>query len=201
MPLPEIVDIAHKHLFSTKDEMDKDKLPVSIQGHMERLRSVYAYWESNPSLKDRDIVKHIIKRYDLSDAKARQDLRLIKTLLGDLHKSSKDFHRYRFQLMIEKAFDAAEKKNSVKDMIAAASSYAKYMKLDQDDEHDPDWSMAIQMQLKFTDDISVMGIKPLPDIQERIKRLKKEFDDPEIEDISFEEIDNNPDTLFSLPPK
>lgn len=196
MPLPELIDIAHKHLFSPREEMAAANLPVPVQSHLERLRSVYSYWEANPALNDREMVRHIKNVYKVSDVKARQDLRLIKTLLGDFHESSKAWHRFRFEEMFLEAFELAKKKGSVRDMVAALGQYGRYMQLDQKDVEAADYSDLKPTQLKPTDDPTVIGIALLPNARERIKALKAKYWNDTIEDITPEEIDYNPDDIF-----
>lgn len=106
MALPAIIDIAHEHLFADHDKMVAAGLPETTIRHLERLRDIYNFWVSFPSKRDRDIVAELRHRYGIGDTVAREDLRLIKVLLGDLQKASKDYHRYRFTTMINRAYES-----------------------------------------------------------------------------------------------
>lgn len=64
--------------------------------HVVRLRDMYNHWLNFPSKRDRDIVAEIRQRYGVVESVAREDLRIIKELLGDYQRQSKDYHRYRF---------------------------------------------------------------------------------------------------------
>ena len=89
MPLPAIIDIAHQHLFSDRDKMQTAGLPAATIRHLERLRDIYNYWLAFPTKRDRDIVAELRSRYGIGDTVAREDLRMIKTLLGDLQTVTK----------------------------------------------------------------------------------------------------------------
>ncbi len=189
MPLPAIIDVAHQHLFSDRDKMVAAGLPEATIRHIERLRDIYNFWVSFPSKRDRDIVAELRRRYGLGDTVAREDLRLIKVLLGDMQKTTKDYHRYRFTVMINRAYDKADAANNTRDMVAAAAKYAKYMQLDKDDERANIIDKVVPIVLSFTDDPSVIGIKRMPDFREKIKAMKEKYWTEATEDIDYEDLE------------
>lgn len=48
-------------------------------------------------------------RYKISKSSAYDDVRIIKRLLGDLAKTTKDYHRYKFCQMIDETFEMARR--------------------------------------------------------------------------------------------
>lgn len=188
MALPAILDVAHSHLFSDRDKMAAAGLPDATIRHIERIRDVYSYWLAYPSKRDRDIVAELKSRYGIGETVAREDLRLIKTLLGDLQKSSKDYHRYRFSVMVMRAYEKADKANNTRDMVSAAAQYAKYFQLDKDDERDSVLDKVVPIDLSFTDDPAVLGLKRMPNFREKIKAMKEKYWTEATEDVEFEEI-------------
>ena len=197
MALPKIIDIAHQHLFSDIDRMKRDGLPEPTVKHIVRLRDGYTYWLNFPSKRDRDIVAHLKQSHGIGDTAARDDLRLIKTLLGDMNKSTKDYHRYRFNQMIQRAYDKADAQNNTRDMVAAASQYAKYNQLDKEDERANIIDRVVPVVLRFTDNPEVIGIKPIPNIREKIKKMKEKYWAEETVDVDYEEIDAQLDDIFT----
>jgi hypothetical protein len=115
-----------------------------------------------------------------------------------MNKSSKAFHRFRFNAMIQNAYDLAERKQNPKAMASAAGLYAKYNQLDKEDAFKIPWDEIIPQRFEPTSDPTVLGIKPIPNIQEKIKSLKERFFN-DIEDISFENADFDEESLFSAP--
>lgn len=189
MALPAIIDIAHQHLFADRNKMVAAGLPEVTIKHLERLRDIYNFWVSFPSKRDRDIVAELRHRYGIGDTVAREDLRLIKMLLGDMQKTTKDYHRYRFTMMINRAYEKADQANNTRDMVAAAAQYAKYMQLDKDDERANILDKVVPIVLSFTDDPSVIGIKRMPNFREKIKTMKDKYWTEATEDVDFEDAE------------
>jgi hypothetical protein len=196
MPLPSIVDVAHDYLFADRDKMVRAGLPEATINHLIRLRDVYHYWLTFPSKKDREIVAELRTRGNIGDTQARDDLRTIKALLGDLARTTKDYHRYRFIEMTMNAYHKAELANNTRDMIAAAAQYAKYTQLDKDDDRDKGYDKIVPMSLTFTDDPEVIGIRRLENHRERIKKKKEQYWNEDIVDVEAEELDFNTDSFF-----
>lgn len=196
MPLPAILEVAENHLFSDRDKMEAAGLPVATIDHLIRLRDIYNYWISFPSKKDRDIVAQLKARYGIGDSQARTDLRLVKVLLGNLEQTTKQYHRYRFTIMINKAYDKADLQNNTRDMVAAAAKYARYMQLDKEDERANVLDKLVPMSLRFTDDPEVIGLPRVPNAREKVKAMKERYWTEETVDVEFEELDSPVDEIF-----
>lgn len=201
MPLPAISDVAMRHLFTSTDEMTKVGIPVATQQHIIRLRDMYNHWLAFPKKKDREIVAELKHRYKLQNTQAYDDLRIIKNLLGNLQEASKQYHRYRFLEMITESYDMARTLKDTRSMVAAADKYAKYMQLDKEDEHDARYDLIPIQPFEPTDDPTVIGIKPVADIREKIRRKKEQYWNENIEDVAPELIEYNEDDIFHPSPK
>ena len=196
MPLPSIFDVAHKHLFDDVDKLTAAGLPQPTINHLVRLRDVYSYWVQFPSKRDKDIVAVLRARYDIGETVARQDLRLIKALLGSIEKSSRDYILYRVTAMAMAAYEKAAATNNTRDMIAASNTLVKAYKLDKEDDQGNILDTIAPLKLDFTDDPTVIGIKRMKDFRNKIKALKERYWTEATQDIEFEEIDTNFDKLF-----
>ena len=86
-------------------------------------------------------------------------------------------------------------------MEKAASSYAKYNRVDLEDEQAVPYDMIVVQPFTATDDPSVLGIKPIPNLREKIRMLLNKYraENMDIEDIEFEEADLEEATLFPEP--
>lgn len=197
MALPSIIDIAHKHLMTDRNKMKAAGLPDVTIRHLERLRDMYNYWLAFPSKKDRDIVYELRTRYGIGDTVAREDLRLIKTLLGDLQSVSKKYMRLRVTQMCERAYEKAEAANNPRDMVAAARELAKAYQLDKEDERANILDQLQPMKFVFTDDPTVIGIPRMPDHRQKIQKLKEKYYSEATEYVQFEDIDAGIDDLFN----
>ena len=83
-------------------------------------------------------------------------------------------------------------------MEKAASSYAKYNRVDLEDEQAVPYDLIVVQPFTATDDPTVLGIKPIPHLQERIQELlhKYQAENIDIEDIEYEEADLEEQSLF-----
>ena len=83
-------------------------------------------------------------------------------------------------------------------MEKAASSYAKYNRVDLEDEQAVPYDLIVVQPFTATNDPTVLGIKPIPNINERIAELLKKYraENMDIEDVEYEEADLELNNLF-----
>lgn len=196
MPVPNTLAICQKHLFSDITTMEQDRVPTIIRERIVRVRDVYNYWLQFPSKRETELVQHIMNKYELQKTAAYDDLKLIKLLLGDLNQSSKEFHRWRFNNMIMEAVDMAKRRKDARSLVAALDKYAKYNKLDKDDEMDKPFDVIAVQPFEPTDNPEVIGIKRVPNIAEKIQKKLKQYWNEDIEDVMYESADFEEDKIF-----
>ena len=153
---------------------------------------------ANPDAKDRQFVDEIMQRYGLSKVTAYADLKIVKSLLPNLSEATRDFHRWRYNEMILETYQMAKKRKDTKTMEKAATSYAKYNRIDVEDETAVPYHMIVVQPFFPTTDPRVVGINPVPNIDERIKKLTKELgaSNPDTLNIEYEEADMNFEEIF-----
>lgn len=201
MPLPAIIDTARDHLFADVTDMQRAALPLATQEHIFRLRDLYNFWLQHPRIKDKEIILKLQQDYKLGKSQAYSDLSILKLLLGEFQKTSKDYHRYRFIEMINEAYEVARVNKDAKAMATAADKYAKYTQLDKEDEINFDYDKIAVQAFVPTDDPSVAGFKPIPNLREVIRNTIKKYEKEceYIEFVEVEEADFNPDNIFKVP--
>lgn len=201
MPLPAIIDTAREHLFADDQDMQRIGLPLATQKHIFRLRDLYQFWLQHPRIKDKEIILKLQQDYKLGKSQAYTDLSILKLLLGEFQKTSKDYHRYRFIEMINEAYEVARVNKDAKAMATAADKYAKYTQLDKEDEINFDYDKIAVQAFVPTDDPSVAGFKPVPNLREVIRNTIKKYEKEceYIEFVEVEEADFNPDNIFKVP--
>jgi len=179
-------DICVQHLY---DDVDKlSHLPQQQRDKLLRIRSGYTIMNEFPSKKDREIIQHLQNQFGIERSAAYEDLRLIKDLLGSINRQSKDWHRFKFNNMIQKAYEMAELKNDPDSMVKASNTYGKYNQLDKEDAERIPWEEIIPQLYEPTDDPTVLGIKRVPNIREKIAAMKNKYMG-DIEDVTYEEMD------------
>lgn len=201
MPVPATIEVCEKYLFADINEMIADGIPELIQQRLIRLRDMYNYWLQFPRKKDLEIVQELEYRYKISKSSAYEDVRIIKRLLGDLAKTTKDYHRYKFCQMIDETFEMARRIKDARAMGAAANYYGKYTQLDKEDILDKGYDKIIVQPFEPTDDPTSIGIKPIPNVRDRIKSKIQQYWSDDIEDVDFEEVEFNEDDIFNPKPK
>ena len=165
-----------------------------------RIREMYNYWLSNPSMKDRQLRDAIMSRYDVSQSSAYSDINIIHQLAPLLSSKSRDYHRARYNEMILETYNMAKARKDTRTMVNAASSYAKNNRIDLEDEMAMPYEDIVYQPFCPTLDVTVLGIKPIPDVYRHIDRLTKELtrDFTDIQDVEFEEADLEEDKLFPV---
>ncbi len=196
MPVPATIDVCRNYLFADSDKMKAEGVPTVIQERLIRLRDMYNYWLQFPRKKDMEIVDELGRRYEISKSTCYEDVRIIKQLLGDLNQSTKEYHRLKFLQMIEETFDVARRVKDARAMAAAANYYGKYNKLDKEEAEDKGYDKIVVQPFEPTDDPTVIGIKPIPNLRDKIKSKIEQYWNDDIEDVEFEEIEFDEEKLF-----
>ncbi len=191
------LEVCRVDLFTTREVLE-ERYPLVIVAAVLRIRDEYNWFLSNPDAKDRQFVEQAVSRHGISRMQAYNDLGVVKALLPNLAQASRDFHRYRFNEMILETYQMAKKRKDTKTMEKAASSYAKNNRVDLEDEQTIPYELIIVQPFTATGDPTVLGIKPMPHLNQRIHAMKKLYseDNLDMEDVQFEEADLEENTLF-----
>lgn len=192
------LDACRVDLFASEDEL-LEKYPRALAERVMRLREMYNYWLANPSMKDRQLRDAIMSRFDVSQSTAYADINIIHQLVPLLAQKSRDFHRARANEMLLETYAMAKARKDTKTMAQAAASYAKYNRVDLEDEMAMPYDEIVIQPFCATLDVRVLGIDPIPDVYNHIARLTKDLsrDFADIVDVEFEEADLEEKQLFA----
>lgn len=190
MPFPAVQDIVQTDLFTSEDEL-REKYPTTSVERLLRIRAMYNWVISNPDSKDKEFVDESIYRYGVSKTLAYDDLRVIKSVLPHITQASRDYHRWKYNEMILETYQMAKKRKDTKTMERAATSYAKFNNVNVEDEQSVPYDLIVVQPFTATQDPTVLGIKPIPNIDKKITELiaKYRAESIDIDDIEFEEPD------------
>lgn len=197
MPLPATINVCKLDLFTPEAELRQKYDDITTQRVL-RIRDLYSFILANPDTKDRQFVEHAISAFNISQSCAYNDLAIVKTLLPMLGQASRDFHRWRANEMLLETYRMAKARKDTKTMEKAASSYAKYNRVDLEDEQLLPYDEIVVQPFTATDDPTPLGIKPIPNIQERIKAMLDKYiaESIDIQDVEYEEYDLEEHELF-----
>lgn len=190
MPFPSVQDIVQVDFFTSEDVLREKYPDVSVERVL-RLRVMYNWFISNPESKDKEFVDECLSRYGVSKTLAYDDLRVIKSVLPHITQASRDYHRWKYNEMILETYQMAKKRKDTKTMERAATSYAKFNNVNVEDEQSVPYDLIVVQPFTATQDPSVLGIKPIPNIEKKISDLiaKYRAESMDIDDIDYEEPD------------
>lgn len=195
--LPSPLEACKVDLLSSDEEL-REKYPAALAERVMRLRDMYNYWLANPSMKDRQLRDNIMSRYNVSQSTAYADINIIHQLVPLLSQKSRDFHRARANEMFLETYAMAKARKDTKTMERVTSSYAKYNRVDLEDEMTMPYDEIVVQPFCATLDVTVLGLKPIPNVYDHIAKLTKELsrDFVDIQDVEFEEADLEEYKLF-----
>ena len=190
MPFPAVQDVVTTDFFTAEDELRK-LFPAASVERVLRLRELYNWVISNPDCKDKEFVDVAIGRFGISKTLAYDDLKIIKSVLPNITQASRDYHRWKYNEMILETYQMAKKRKDTKTMERAATSYAKFNNVNVEDEQSAPYDMIVVQPFTATSDPSVLGIKPIPNIEKVISDMIEKYraESLDIDDIEYEDAD------------
>jgi hypothetical protein len=191
------IEVCRADLFTKEVEL-RARYPQTIVDKVLRVREMYNWFISNPDGTDREFVAEVMQRHNIAKGTAYSDLQVVKSLMPMLATASRDFHRWRANEMCIATYKMAEKRKDTKTMEKAVATYAKINRVDMEDEQTLPYDKIVIQPFTATNDPRVLGIEPIPNIQEKISAMIQKYraETLDIEDVQFEEVDLELDTLF-----
>lgn len=192
------LDLCRQHLFTQTEDIAKEYGEAAAERVM-RVRDLYMWRLANPDSSDRQFVSEFKSRYPMGKNAAQEYLRIVNALLPQLSEKSRDFHRWRYNEMIIETYQMAKARKDTKTMERAATSYGKLNKVDAEDVQAVPFHLIVVQPFMATADPSVLGIKPIPNVDDKIKAMLDKYsaETLDIEDVEFEEADLEEDELFA----
>lgn len=192
------IELCKAHLFSAEADI-VSRFGEGAAERVMRVRDMYMWRLGNPDAKDRQFVDEFKSRYPMGKNAAQEYLKIVNALLPLLGEKSRDFHRWRYNEMIMETYQMAKARKDTKTMERAATSYGKLNKVDAEDVQAVPYHLIVVQPFVATADPSVLGIKPIPGIENKIKAMLDKYsaETIDIEDVEYEEADLEEDFLFS----
>ncbi len=168
------LDLCRQHLFSAEADIVAQFGEAAAERVM-RVRDMYMWRLGNPDAKDRQFVDEFKSRYPMGKNAAQEYLKIVNTLLPLLGEKSRDFHRWRYNEMIMETYQMAKARKDTKTMERAATSYGKLNKVDAEDVQAVPYHLILVQPFVPTNDPSVLGIKPIPGIENKIQAMLDKY--------------------------
>jgi len=199
MHKPKSEEICRLHLFDDIDKLQRAGLSFQLQEKIKRIRAIYTIFTQYPLKKEKEVCDIIIPQFKVDRSTVYEDIKLAKLFVGDFATASKPWHRFKFNTMIDKSYSLAERKQNPIAMVMAADKYGKYNQLDKEDAERLPWEEMIVQRFEITSDPTVIGIKPQPNIKEKIQKMKDKYFG-EIQTVDFIEMPSDIEALFTQTP-
>lgn len=180
------LDKYHNILFR---EYDENILTVDEKKILIRYRAIFTLSLETPWVTDVELRDFLVSEYGISIPQAYKDLTNVRVLLGKVQNAGKEWIRYMVIETLKKCIKDAEVlgKTGIKLKIMAARELAKYNRLDKEDSMEIPWDDIIPQSIEPTTDPTVLGIKPLENKEEAIRKMYEKYkDEIEIEDVDYE---------------
>lgn len=187
MSLPANIDSYMMWLALDEDQLIEEHLAPQIIERVVRLRALYTYWCRFSSKSVREVVEHDMLQFKVGESQAYDDLTILKTIVGNLQESSKKFWRWRINQMLEEDRKAAKRDSDHRSVAAIEKNFIKNNMTDKEDTPDMQYDKIVPAELEPTDDPTVIGIKRIPDLRGKIRKLLKKYD-ADIEYVEYEEL-------------
>jgi hypothetical protein len=190
------IEKMHFHLFDDKNGEDVvfDKRE---QDMVMRFRGAFTKWLSEPHLRDTQMINFLETEFGISERQAYRDLPMVKSLIGNVTMAGKEFQRHRANEMILKGYEIAKDAESnmeVKQamaMIRAGEALVKVHKLDKNDLDVRPFDDIIPMELEPSTDVSVIGRKPIANLEELKQKLRRKYGGEPVQDVEFTEVNDD----------
>lgn len=186
-------------LFDDSELLSSNGFTLVEIDQIKRYRYAFSTYLDSPSITDKRLVDDMVAMFGISSAQAYRDLSNVKIILPSVKNAGREWIRYlvteELKAVIEYTKDPDREAKYLDQRIAALDKLAKYNKLNQPDEIDFDWDRIMPIPIEPTNDVSVLGVKPMENKEAEIKKLYDRYKaDIEIEDITnYEDLTPNLD--------
>ncbi|KKU87403.1 MAG: hypothetical protein UY18_C0036G0006 [Microgenomates group bacterium GW2011_GWF2_47_9] len=165
-------------LFKGNDQ----KLDPTAQRLKDRYERIFCKWLDDPALRDLDMRNFIQKEFSVSYTQSHRDLEVVKFMLGNVSNAAKEWQRYMAIDMIKKGYELVTKEDGDRldikrglAMIKAGEAIGKVTKLDKEDPEPIPYDDIVPQSFEPTGDVSVLGMKKIPQLKELQARLRKKY--------------------------
>lgn len=164
-------------LFQTALEKPNTHLSPADQQRLDRLKNVYTHWLDHPLMTDTMIRDYMMATFGIGRAMAYNDIALLKAAFGNVSRADKEFQRVRANRLLEMAAAAAMAgdERKAKSLTKIAEAIVKANQLDEPEGEDFPWDEIVPKDESFSVDPEVIGIKKVPDIENKARLLLKKW--------------------------
>ncbi len=175
MSIPKDLDVYQGYLAEDENGLQNLGLSPDTIERVIRFRALYTYWCRFPSKSVKEMVEWDMQYYKVKESQAYDDMHCIKIIMGNLQESSKKFHRWRLNQMIEEDRLAAKRAGDHRAVASMQKNYIKNNLTDKEDTPDLAFDKIVPPVPELSTDPSTVTGKKMPKLRLEIARLNKKF--------------------------
>lgn len=179
------LDKLHGALFEGK----RNELTPFEQAVLSRYEACFVLWLEKPWLSDTELRDYLMAYYALSQAQAYRDIANLKVLLGNVGNAARAWNQYKVNALLDRAVAAADSGDHhlAKSLTNIAKEVTRANRLNLVEAEELPYDEIVPLPIEPVNDPSTAGFTPLPDLKERIRKLKQKYD-VEVQDVDFTEL-------------
>jgi len=176
MSIPKDLDKYTGYLALNEDVLhDEEHLPADTIERVIRFRGLYTYWCRFPNKSLREMVEWDMKYHKVKESQAYDDMHCVQVIMGNLQESTKKFHRWRVNQMIEEDRAAAKRNGDYRAVASMQKNYIKNNLTDKEDTPDLAFDKILPPVPELSTDPSEVTGKKMPKLRLEIKKMNKRF--------------------------
>lgn len=170
----DVYKLAGRYLFSDKETFDAS-LSEWERGQLLRIRDAYVMWRDHPERSERQMVQFLKNAHNISGNQAYHTLHIVRNLIGQYNQASRAWARYQFVLRNKQTREFARSRGDARAMAKCDADYAKYMRINEDDTPEVDFTSIRVQPFVPTSDPSSLGLKPIKNVERYIAQLEQKY--------------------------
>ena len=176
MSIPKDLDKYTGYLALNEDTLrDEEHLPADTIERVIRFRGLYTYWCRFPNKSLREMVEWDMKYNKVKESQAYDDMHCVQVIMGNLQESTKKFHRWRVNQMIEEDRAAAKRNGDYRAVASMQKNYIKNNLTDKEDTPDLAFDKILPPVPELSTDPSEVTGRKMPKLRLEIKKMNKKF--------------------------
>lgn len=191
MSVPINIDEYQKYLPVDNDRLREMHVADHVIERVTRLRGINAFWLQFPNKTVNEVVQQDIAMFNIEKSQAYDDIRLVQIILGNLQSATKEFWRWKINSELDSDIRNARRDRDWRAVASMQKNRIKNNRTDSPDDLELEYDKIIPQNFEPTEDPSVLGIKRMPGLRDKIKQLNKKYA-VDIEDAEYEEVEDDP---------
>ena len=172
-------------------EMKDAHLPEHFVQRLKRIKGIYDYWLQFPQKTANDILQFEEQQFGIKKTQAYSDIRLVRLLLGENETSTKQFYRWKINIIIEDAIKGAKRAGDFRSIASLVKDYILNNQTDKPDPLELDFEKIVPEKFDMSNDISIVMPGKKKTSRKTINNMLKKYGmtpDMKVEDADYEEM-------------